>query len=377
MKLIEAEAKKILQLAKIAIPRSILISFKEVNFVDHCKSMQFPVLLKPQLIQGGRGKKGWIRLCESVDDVRDQITDLRQMIGDIPCAGFLFEEAVPHEKEYLVGMEPDHERGCYRATFSLDGGIAVSNVKTWPIVIKEDVTSIAVSQSIRNLFANLYDMMRSADVVRAEINPLAVLLDGSCVALDAKIELDDAATFRHPEWQMLTHLSQTGKRPSERETAYACLLERVGHRGTLGRYVEMDGDIAMVLSGGGASLVAIDALISAGGCPANYVEMSGNPDPDTVREASKIVFSKPGIKTVWIAGSFANFTDIQATVNAVLQAISDIGLRVPVVIRRDGPNAEAARADATAWGERHGIAVRFDCADVDLDESARAVVACI
>ena len=78
--------------------------------------------------------------------------------------------------------------------------------------------------------------------------------------------------------------------------------------------------------------------------------------------------------SVWIAGLFANFTDIQATVNAVLSAITDLGLKLPVVIRRDGPNAVVAKLDAERWGAEHGVTVRFDQADTDVDTSAKAVV---
>ena len=170
-------------------------------------------------------------------------------------------------------------------------------------------------KNVPEILSKLKAAMEKNDALSIEINPLAILADGSYVALDAKVELDGAAAFRHPEWSELHRLATP---------------------------IELDGDIAVILSGGGASIVALDALQRAGGRPANYIEMSGNPDPESVRRASKIVLAKPGIRAIWIAGSYANFTDIQATVDATLAAADDVNLRVPVVIRRDGPNAEEA-----------------------------------
>jgi citryl-CoA synthetase large subunit len=148
-------------------------------------------------------------------------------------------------------------------------------------------------------------------------------------------------------------------------------VEELGHRGTFGRYVDLDGDIVLVLSGGGASLVALDAIHAAGGRAANYLEMSGNPEAESVKKVMSVVLGKPGIRAMWIAGSFANFTDIDATVMAVLDAVRDSGLHVPIAIRRDGPNADAAVVHATEWSEMYGIPVRFDRADVSLEESAQ------
>jgi succinyl-CoA synthetase beta subunit len=375
MKLIERDAKHLLRAYGIAVPAHAFLSIDDDHVAGACASVRFPVYLKPQVLQGRRGQSGWIRRCESEADVAVQIGELRRALGSTPCAGFLCEEAVPCVTEYLAGVDLDAQRGCYRASFSSNGGADVSGAATWPIVTEERIGQIPAPAHIRDVIFRLYDLVRSEDAISAEINPLVVRSDGSSVALDAKIELDDAAIFRHPERERFCTLSQTGKNLSERERAYLQLLENVGHRGTLGRYVELDGEIAVILSGGGASLVAMDALISAGGQPANYVEMSGNPDPASVYEASRIVFSKPGLKAVWIAGSFANFTNIQTTVNAALRAFQDSGLGIPVVIRRDGPNAEAARSDAIAWGRARGVPVQFDLADVDLNQSAQAVVA--
>lgn len=364
MKLIEADGKHLLRDAGITIPRAV--------GVDEVQT--FPVFVKAQILQGHRGQRGLVRRCENAEALQKAVTELTEQLRDIPNAGFICEEEVAHEAEWFVSVDIDRVTGKTRVSFSSNGGMDVEHAEHRVISSEEDIALIDVPVGVRDVVRSLFCVVRPSDALRLEINPLAICADGSCVALDAKVELDDAAAFRHPEWTTYTVLSEQARERSPRERAYAELLTHAGHRGTLGRYVELDGDIAMILSGGGASLVAMDALKRAGGTPANYVEMSGNPDPEQVFHAASIVLSKPGIRAVWIAGSFANFTDIQVTVNAVLRAIADIGLRVPVGIRRDGPHADEAQADATRWASEQGISVRFDRADVDLDISARAIV---
>ena len=373
MKLIEADGKRLLRDAGIETPTGVFIDFNSSSPVD-LSSFIFPLYLKSQVLQGRRGKRGWIRRCVDANELQQNLTELREILHDIPCAGFLCEPETIHETEWLVSVFIDRLSGKIHASYTKEGGMNVSTATEFPINQPNDITALDVPEIIKQTIQELFEACLKNDAISLEINPLAVLADGRAIALDAKVELDDAAAFRHPEWSTLHLLSESGRALSEREEAYLKRQEQAGHRGTLGRYVELEGDIAMILSGGGASLVAIDALKLAGGNPANYVEMSGNPDPEAVRDAVKIVLSKPGIKAIWIAGSFANFTDIQATVGATLAAVADLGLTVPIVIRRDGPNAAAAKEDALQWATEQGVSIRFDRADVDLDTSAQAVV---
>lgn len=360
MKLIEADGKNILAEAGIAVPSRDLV---------------YPIYLKAQVLRGRRGQNGLVRRCQNQDECERAKAEMSDALKNIPHADFLCEQEVVHESEWLVAVHLDLKTGKIRVSYSDSGGMDVAHAESHDIASSNDADHLGLPSGVADTLRKMFDAFQKNDALHMEINPLAVLSDGSCVALDAKVELDDAAAFRHSEWSLFWALTSGDRIPSDREKAYADVLLAGGHRGTLGRFIELDGDIAMILSGGGASLVAIDALRSAGGRPANYVEMSGNPDAEHVRKAAKIVLSKPGIRAIWIAGSFANFTDIQATVNAVLAAVDDLGLRVPIVIRRDGPNAELAQADALRWAKERGIFVQFDRAEVDFDASAKAVVA--
>lgn len=372
MKLIEADAKTLLAEAGIRVPTGTFLPFAAdaSSFV-----VTFPLYVKAQVLSGRRGKRGWVRRCGGPAELDAALKELRRSLAETPCAGFLLEPEFPGETLWLASVDVDRSAGAIRASVSPNGGQDVSEARSVIVHAASDLASLDAPASVREVLEKMLALFRKSDALSLEINPLAVRADGSCVALDAKIELDDAAAFRHPEWSAWRVLPATERARSDREIAYAQLLEAAGHRGTLGKYVELDGDIALILSGGGASLVALDALAAAGGRAANYVEMSGNPDAESVRAASDIVLAKPGIRAVWIAGSFANFTDIQATVGAVLDAADKLGLRVPIVIRRDGPNAAAAQEDALQWGRARGMDVRFDRADVDLSDSAKAVVA--
>jgi succinyl-CoA synthetase beta subunit len=373
MKLIESDGKRILTSAGISVPEGLFLAF-DADVSSIPSSLIVPCYVKSQVLEGRRGKRGLVKKCETPDDVRDAIHELRGLLNASQCAGFLCESAVPHAEEWLVSADIDSVNGKIRLNFSAQGGMGVAQASSVLADSASEIGAFNATPAIREVLAHLFDAIRKEDALSIEINPLAIKEDGSCVALDAKVELDDAAAFRHPERAEYRTLPEGGRPPSERERAYAAVLEESGHRGTLGRYVDLEGDIALILSGGGASLVAIDALKLAGGRPANYVEMSGNPDPEMVRKACRVVLSKPGIKAVWIAGSFANFTDIQATVNGVLAAMADLEMRVPVVIRRDGPNAGAAKLDAEQWAKDHGVTLQFHRADTDLDASAHAVV---
>lgn len=372
MKLIEADAKILLASVGIRVPTGTFLAW-EADAMNG--PMAFPCYAKAQVLSGRRGKRGLVRRCADPHALTQALREMREALSGTPCAGFLLEPEIASDALWMVSMDLDRSEGAIRATVSASGGADVSEARATVVRSEADLAKRDVPEAVRDILIRLLAIFRTSDALSMEINPLAILADGSCVALDAKVELDDLAASRHPEWRARRRLAETHRIPSERESAYASLLEAAGHRGTLGKYIELDGDIALILSGGGASLLALDTLAEAGGRAANYVEMSGNPDAESVRAAAKIVLGKPGIRAVWIAGSFANFTDIRATVGAVLAAADEIGLRVPIVIRRDGPNADAARDEALRWGNERGIDVRFDRADIDLADSAKAVVA--
>jgi succinyl-CoA synthetase beta subunit len=377
MFLIEHDGKQLLRTLGIPVPESVFSGLEEAEGVFASLDGSHSWYLKAQVLQGRRGKSGLVRRVDRLEELASIIASIRDVLGKTPCAGLVADPAIAHESEWLVSIDLDRERGALRINYSSEGGMAVSQARSVTIQTEEDWTRIEAPLVIIEVARKLHAAMSQQDALSMEINPLAILDDGSCMALDAKIELDDAAWSRHPEWAELISHRLRGVGKTEREQAFNLLLDSAGHRGTMGRYIELEGDIAVILSGGGASLVAMDALMHVGLKPGNYLEASGNPDPESLRKAAAIVLSKPGLKALWIAGSFANFTDIQATVMAVLGAMDDTGIRLPIVVRRDGPNADAGQAEALAWAKERSIPLTFHRGDTDLEASAKAVANCL
>lgn len=282
-----------------------------------------PFFVKAQVLRGGRGKAGLVRRVEKAEDIE-------RVKKEIGGDQFLVEQEVPHVKEWFLSIDLDRAVGAWRVNVG-EGGVDVASAKSQALDAFQD-------QKFADLVKKLGEGMRVHHLLSVEINPLAECADGSFVALDAKIVTEDVAAVST---------------------------------------VELDGDIALILSGGGASLVAMDALIAVGGKAANFVELSGNPDPDFIKQTAKRVLSKPNVKALWVAGSYANFTDIAVMLSAIRAAYDEVGLSIPFVVRRDGPNAEQAQSETLAWAKAKGIACAFHRADTDLEASARALMALV
>ena len=373
MRLIEKDAKELLHTLGIKTPTGFFIPW-EISVWPANQAWFGPCYLKSQVLAGRRGKGGLVRRCETIEIFNQYIKELHAALSPDICDGFWCEAEAVHTEEWFVACDIDQATGTLRAHVSAEGGKEVAEVKTVTLAELASGSVAGIPAPILSFMETLILALPGLDAISIEINPCVINADQEVVALDAKIELDEAASFRHPEWKALSPLSRFGAVSSVRERAYLDLLLQ-SDRPLLGTYVELSGNIGVILAGGGASLVAMDALRQAQGKAANYLELSGNPDPDFLRQAAKVVFSHPDIRAVWIAGSFANFTDIRATVSAILMAIEESGLRVPVLIRRDGPEADAAEREAYEWAKRYGVNLIFQRGDIDLSQSAAAVVA--
>jgi citryl-CoA synthetase large subunit len=222
-----------------------------------------------------------------------------------------------------------------------------------------------------DIFQKIWNCFLAEDTRQIEINPLIITTDGRYVAADAKIALDEDAFYRHEEWSQLEPRTMMGRLPTEREVAVKKIDEGEGYyRGTAGKYIEMDGDIAILFSGGGASIANMDALIKAGLKPANYTEYSGNPPREKVRELAKIVLSKPGLRGLWIAGGVANFTNIAETFHGIVDALDEIKPNYPIVIRRAGPFEEEGMRLMKSCAERNGLMMHFFGKETSMSDTA-------
>jgi citryl-CoA synthetase large subunit len=169
-----------------------------------------------------------------------------------------------------------------------------------------------------------------------------------------------------------------GRPPTEREIAVKKIDEGEGYyRGTAGKYIEMDGDVAILFSGGGASIANMDALIKSGCKPANYTEYSGNPPREKVYQLAKIVLSKPGLKGLWIAGGVANFTNVGETFHGIVDALDELKPSYPIVVRRAGPYEKEGMQLMEDCAKRNNLNMRLFGKETSMSETAAVLASMI
>lgn len=348
MKIFEYQGKEMLQKYGIEIPRFELVA-KHTRSV----SLDVPFVLKSQVASGDRKRKGGILFVEDKESFEQCKEQLFQTAidGTFPDV-LLAEEKVAAEKELYCSFSYDTETRTPVVSLAERGGSGVANANTYPVDLTwgfpeffaRDVlvrSRIPLSSQLVQTILLMWEVFSKEQVLLLEINPLFQLGDGRCVAGDAKIVLDDA-------------IADPGLRP----------------------FLDLGGDIAVLASGGGASLVNLDALIHYGGRPANYVEYSGNPPASVVDELTAKVFSKPGLKGCWVVGGTANFTDIYETMLGFAQGLRKIQPKplFPIVIRRDGPRQKEAFAMLKEFGEKEGYDFHLFGPETPMSESARIIV---
>lgn len=348
MILYEFEGKKLLSDAGIAIPASQLVSS-----ADDSISLKFPVVLKAQVLSGKRADVGGIIFVDSIEDLRFKIKDLLgKTINNERVEQVLVEEKAEIEKEYYVSISYSTETRGPVLTISESGGTGIEergaeNFPVNPLNYSEGLPDI-IDKDILEKLVNLFF---SQDCLLLEVNPLIKTADGEWMALDAKVKLDDFAKPRHKDWEFPPR-SAPGHNPTKGEIE-AKKIDEGDYRGTAGSsYFDIEGgDIAVLSSGGGVSLTALDSLINYGGKPANFTEYSGNPPKEKVAKLTKVVLDKPNIHGLWVIGTVvANFTDIYVTLTGFVEGLKEteemLGTKFdfPIVIRRGGPRVEEAYA---------------------------------
>jgi citryl-CoA synthetase large subunit len=335
MKLFENEAKKLLEGYGLSTP-----DLEADEYV-----------VKAQVLAKNRKKYGGIKFASSRQeaDVIAEEMKCRKVNGH-EVNKVLIEERTDFSKEYYIGVLYDTDVRKPVLLFSENGGsgvedrdvqkLALEDYDQWRIrqFLKEQGVS---SDELVKLGITIYRICKcffEEDARMIEVNPLVKTEEGY-VVLDAMIDLEDDASYRHD--RDYEDRSEFGRDKTEREIR-AEKIDEDDHQGIAGKYTELDGDIAMMLAGGGASLTNMDALIEYGGKPANYTEYGGNPPTEKVYKLTKVILSKPGLKGCWHVGGTANNTDIYRTMKGFCQALEEIEPDYPIVVRRDGPNADKA-----------------------------------
>jgi citryl-CoA synthetase large subunit len=375
MNLYEFEGKNIFKNFGIAVPRSVLLRRGEDVSKAYRDLGVEAVVVKAQVLSGKRGKNNGILFANNVDEAKEAVEKIfNSNIRGQYVAAVLMEEKLEIAEEHYLSVTYDTNKKQPMLIYSQSGGMDIEDVSEEKIQkINLDIRQEKVESDIP--FANeLWKCFLESDARVVEINPLVKTADGKFVAADAKIAIDEDAFFRHKD-QNFEPRTMLGRLPTEREQSVGKIDEGENYyRGTAGKYIEMDGDIAVLFSGGGASIANMDALIQVGLKPANYTEYSGNPPREKVAQLAKIVLSKPGLRGLWIAGGVANFTDIAATFSGIIDALDEIKPTYPIVIRRAGPNEDEGKRLMLECAQRNNLNLKIFGKEVAMGATATALV---
>jgi succinyl-CoA synthetase beta subunit len=348
LRLYEFEAKKIFFESGIPIPQGkIVISPEEAKaFAEEIKK---PVVLKSQILSGGRGKAGGIKFAQDPDEaylVSKELFSLK--IKSFPVEKILVEEKLEIEKEFYLGVTLDRLNYKIVVIASPEGGVEIEEVaKTSPQKIKKvnldidenlysfQAQSLAKQIGIEssdlktfgNIILSLWKLYKRYDAKLAEVNPLILTRDKRYIAADARMSLDDDALFRHPE------LSQMNieKRHEEGE-----MTEREKKALEWGiPYLDLHGDIGMFPGGAGFGIMGNDFIVYYGGMPANFMDSGGGPTPERLAQMLVLLDENPKVKAIFGA-RFGGISRCDDFAKGVVMFLKDHGLSKPMVLRMTG-----------------------------------------
>ncbi|MBI4272562.1 hypothetical protein HY621_01785 [Candidatus Uhrbacteria bacterium] len=388
MILYEHEGKNLFRSYGIKTPQSVLVSAREE--LAHIVWDIFPCVLKVQVLKGKRGLHSGIFFAENTEDLsqKGEMLFAQPFQGEQVCA-ILVEEKISILAEWYLSMTYSTRYFSPVLLFSFSGGNHVEEQRDIFETVIHPVRGFEEFR-IRNFFLkcgvrgkdllalvslsrSLYTLFSEEDARLAEINPLVRLSEGEFRALDAKVILDDDSEYRHT-WHYPSR-TVMGRAPTPREQAVRVIdTGEFYYRGTAGKYIEFDGNIACLFSGGGASISMMDALEAVGGRAANYTEYSGNPPREKVYELAKIVFSKPNVKGIWIVGGVANFTHIGETMAGIADALRDVAPSVPIVVRRAGPFEEEGRSRMEQTAREKNLNLSWYGREVSMTDTAKILM---
>ena len=354
MKLYEHEAKKLLEKRGLKVPE------KEGE----------AYVVKAQVLASDRKKHGGIKFPESKKEAEKIAEEMKKSkIKGHEVNQVLIEEQIDIQEEYYMAFLWDTELRRPVMLFSEDGGSGIENREVQKTELGEENNFEELEEDLRPLAEKLFETFLEEDIEFLEVNPLAFDRE-NFVVVDAMIELEDDASFRH-EWDF-PERTEFAREKTEREIE-AEKIDEDDHRGVAGKYTELEGDIGMMLAGGGASLTNMDALIEAGGKPANYTEYGGNPPTEKVYRLSKIIMSKE-LNGLLHVGGTANNTNILRTMKGFIQALREEKPDYPIVVRRDGPQADEAFELLLEVREELGLDMKLYRNDLPMTESAEKLM---
>jgi succinyl-CoA synthetase beta subunit len=350
LKLQEYQSKQLFAQRGIPIPKGkVAATAQEAH--DVADELGGRVVIKSQVLVGGRGKAGGIKLAKSAHEAEELAAQILGMtIKGLPVRKVLVDEAADIKKEIYFGVTNDRAAKKPVMICSSEGGVEIEEVaRTDPSkIIREHIDPLMGLRDYqaRNLAlgigldreywkqfgqiaAALYQAYLDTDATLAEINPLVITGDRRLVALDGKIVLDDNALYRHPDLAEMRDLDEES--PQETEARKYGLS-----------YVKLDGEIGCMVNGAGLAMGTMDIVKFYGGNPANFLDIGGGAQADKVTAAFRILLSDPKVEAVLI-NIFGGITRCDEVARGILSALKEINTRVPMVVRLVGTNEEEGR----------------------------------
>jgi succinyl-CoA synthetase beta subunit len=395
MRFFEFEAREIVKRAGIPVTDFGFATSRE-DAKAIAERIGGPVVIKSQVLTGGRMKAGGVKFADTPEEAGAHAEDILalEINGHMP-RGVLVDPKAEVEQEYYAGVVWDGLRKQPVMLFSDMGGIdieqvaeehpthvgrghfstllPVSDFQAKQVIAQTGVTGSALNR-ITPILTRLAQLFLERDLTLAEINPLGRLADGSFVALDAHVEIENEARGRNAALLKDLGVGDEETRQAREATDFELAGEAVdamSHRGVAGNVTEFDGNLGLVIGAGGGSLTLFDAVRAHGGKPANYCEIGGNPDVAKTAGLAKLVLSKPGVDKIAVMMSIVSNTRVDIVARGVIKACLDLGydpaekitiFRIPGAWEEEGFKIL----------ERYGV--EYADRSVSLNEAARRAV---
>ena len=362
MKIHEFQGKEVFKSFSIPVPRGYLVDDEQNSYEVLKKALadfnSDTIVVKAQIHAGGRGKGGGVKVCKGFDDALKNINKIMGMQLVTHQTGsqgqkvkkIYLEEAFSIKKEYYCAITLDRNLGRDVFMVSTEGGMEIEKVaedtpdkivKTWidPLLgmknfqarklafglnFKGDAFKEAVS-----LFQKLYDCYKKTDATLVEINPLVLTTDEKVFALDAKLNFDGNALYRQKNISAYRDFDEED--PTEVEADKFDL-----------NYIKLDGNVGCMVNGAGLAMATMDIIKLAGGEPANFLDVGGAASAETVKNGFKIILSDDNVNAILI-NIFGGIVRCDRVANGVVEAVKELGLKVPVVVRLEGTNSDIAK----------------------------------
>ncbi len=384
MKIHEYQAKEILRRHGVAVPRGVLAKTPE-EAEAAARQLGGTTVVKAQIHAGGRGKGGGVKLARSPEEARNHAQGILGMMLRTPQTGpegqkvrrVYVEEGCHIARELYLGLTLDREVGRMALMASSEGGMDIEEVaaKHPEKILREWIDPLlglapyqarrvafglglqgdAVSAFVR-FAGGLYQACLATDASLVEVNPLVLTAEGAVLALDAKMNFDDNALFRHKDVAALRDPDEED--PKETQAKEYDLS-----------YIALQGNIGCMVTGAGLAMATMDVIQLSGGQPANFLDVGGGADEKKVTAAFKILLADPEVKAV-LVNIFGGIMKCDVIANGIVAAARQVELRIPLVVRLEGTNVEMGKRILAESG------LRITSAD-DLGDAARKAVAAV